>query len=91
MLTKDITDDLVDVGVHVREASRREASRSCNVPQEREASTQQNRQLADHIRTNLGYFCRSGCTAIANKPEIRSRQTPQKLNNKGISVAIKRF
>jgi hypothetical protein len=75
MLTKDIIDDRVDVGV--REVSRREASRSCNVPQERESSTQQNRQLADQIRINLGYFCRSGCTAIADKPEIRPKQILQ--------------
>jgi hypothetical protein len=61
MPTKDITDTPVRV---------REASRSCNVPQEREASAKQNRQLADQIRTNLSYFCRSGWTAIIDKPEI---------------------
>jgi hypothetical protein len=87
MPTKDIADDRVGV----REASRREASRSCNVPQERAASIQQNRQLTDQIRTNLCYFCCSGYTAIDCKTMSRPRQTHQKLNNKGISVAIKRF
>jgi hypothetical protein len=69
--------------------------------QDFQIGTLRDQQLAHQIRANfdsstaahfaIGYFVRSGCTAIANKPEIRSRQTPQKLNNKGISVAIKRF